>query len=155
LVSNAVECHAKVIVFNLSLRQNPPATHKNVNKPQMRKKFTQDKLDSADNLTMLLMLNGEPMLYLGPIETRQRLQELASSRPKATTAITAYAKEVRGSTVFVTHEQDSEEAVLELPPNGVERRVSPDRRAKKDTSLVDTRASKDRRKSYRAIHISI
>jgi len=116
----------------------------------MRKKFIQESSISADNLTVVLMLNGEPMLYLGPLETRQRLQQLASSRPKATTAITAYAKENKGSTVFVEMEDD----MTELPSYEVERRVSPDRRAKSDDPFLESRAGKDRRKTRR-INISI
>ncbi len=121
----------------------------------MRKKFTQESSISADNLTVVLMLNGEPMLYLGPLETRQRLQQLASSRPKTTTAISAYAKEVRGSTVYVTHEED-QTLDTDLPPNGIERRSNPDRRAKSDNPFLETRAGKDRRKVRRpSINISI
>jgi hypothetical protein len=119
----------------------------------MRKKFIQESSISADNLTVVLMLNGEPMLYLGPLETRQRLQQLASSRPKTTTAITAYAKEVRGSTVYVTHEGE-EGVTVNSSPSGVERRVNPDRRAKGDDPFLESRAGKDRRKSRR-INISI
>jgi hypothetical protein len=118
----------------------------------MRKKFPQDSSISADNLTVVLMLNGEPMLYLGPLETRQRLQQLASSRPKTTTAISAYAKEVRGTTVYMTQEEEA--ATVNLPPNGVERRINPDRRAKSDDPFLESRAGKDRRKSRR-INISI
>lgn len=122
----------------------------------MRKKFTQERPFAADNLTVVLMLNGEPMLYLGPLETRQRLQQLATSRPKTTTAIDAYAKDAKGTTIFVPLEEEREQA-LDLPPHGVERRVNPDRRASEgDTSLVDTRAGKDRRKARRpSINISI
>lgn len=122
----------------------------------MRKKYPQDSSISADNLTVVLMLNGEPMLYLGPVETRQRLQQAATSRPKTTTAISAYARENTGTTVFIPLQDDTEET-LDLPPNGVERRVNPDRRAQSnENSLVDTRAGKDRRKTRRpSINISI
>ncbi len=120
----------------------------------MRKKFTQESPLSADNLTMVLMLNGEPMLYLGPLETRQRLQQLASSRPQATTAITAYAREVKGTTVFVSPDED--ESTFDLPDYGIERRVNPDRREKSDNPFLETRAGKDRRKIRRpSINISI
>ena len=119
----------------------------------MRKKTIQDTSISADNLTVVLMLNGEPMLYLGPLETRQRLQQVASSRPKSTTAINAYAKDIKGTTIFLPLEQESEES-LDFPPQGVERRVA-DRRGKSEGGLVDTRAGKDRRKARRSINISI
>jgi hypothetical protein len=120
----------------------------------MRKKFTQERDLSADNLTMVLMLNGEPMLYLGPLETRQRLQQVASSRPQTTTAITAYAKEVKGTTVYISPDED--EAGFDLPPYGIERRVNPDRRGKGDDPFLETRAGRDRRKIRRpSINISI
>lgn len=118
----------------------------------MYKKFIQERSISADNLTVVLMLNGEPMLYLGPLETRQRLQQLASSRPKTTTAITAYAKDSKGSTVYVPLEED--DVTTELPSYNVERRVNPDRRANSDDPFLESRAGKDRRKSRR-INISI
>lgn len=120
----------------------------------MRKKIIQDTPLSADNLTVVLMLNGEPMLYLGPVETRQRLQQIASSRPRSTTAIDAYAKDTKGTTIFLPLEEEREEA-LDFPPQGVERRINPDRRAKSEGGLVDTRAGKDRRKARRSINISI
>jgi len=121
----------------------------------MRKKFTKVRSVSADNLTVVLMLNGEPMLYLGPLETRQRLQQVASSRPKiATTAISAYAKEPRGSTI--TLEQEADEYLMDLPPYGIERRTNEDRRASQDDPFLETRANKDRRKKRRpSINISI
>jgi hypothetical protein len=120
----------------------------------MRKKFIQESPLLADNLTMVLMLNGEPMLYLGPLETRQRLQQLASSRPRTITAISPYAKELKGTTVYVS--RDDDEDVYLDPPYGIERRVNPDRRAKSDDPFLETRAGKDRRKARRpSISISI
>jgi hypothetical protein len=118
----------------------------------MRKKFIQESSISADNLTVVLMLNGEPMLYLGPLETRQRLQQLASSRPQMTTAITAYAKNTKGSTIYGPLEED--DVTVDLPSYNVDRRVSPDRRAKSDDPFLESRAGKDRRKTRR-INISI
>lgn len=89
------------------------------------------------------------MVYLGPIQPRP-LSVKAPSRPSATTAVSAYAND---------HQKDDRSAGLDAigPPSGIERRKQQqDRRNKAGSSIIETRAGKDRRKSPQpSISISI
>lgn len=89
------------------------------------------------------------MVYLGPIQPRPASVKVPS-RPAATTAVNPYANE---------HQKDDRSAGLDAmgPPGGIERRKQKqDRRHKVGTSILETRAGKDRRKSPQpSISISI
>lgn len=106
--------------------------------------------DLLINYSGFLLLSGDAMVYLGPIELRYAPVQNRNYRLQPTTAVAAYGK---GRTVPVESET-AEADELSAIPGGIERRKR-DRRDHRDNPLLETRTGRDRRKSKATINISI